>query len=281
MPVSPSSSANEARTAIAVKLRELRLDAGLASKALSAVCGWHPAKTTRIEHATATPTDADIRAWCHACGADSAAPDIIAASRTAESMYLEWRRLNRTGLRREHERTTPLYERTKLTRTYVSTLVPGLTQTRGYATALLQTITNFQSTPDDVAHAVEARMRRSNVIRDGRHQFGIVIEESVLYFQIGDNATMVEQLDYLLEVMTLPSIAFGVIPARTPRRMWTLEAFTIYDNDLVFVELLTAAITITAPREIHDYIRAFSDLTSMAVFGSRARALVENARAAW
>lgn len=98
-------------------------------------------------------------------------------------MYLEWRRLNRTGLRRDHERSIPLYERTRLTRTYVSTLVPGLLQTRTYATALLRTITEFQGTPDDVPDAVEARLRRSDVIRDGRHRFSILIEEAVLGFQ--------------------------------------------------------------------------------------------------
>jgi transcriptional regulator with XRE-family HTH domain len=279
MPISPSSSASAAREAIAVRLRELRIDAGLSAKDLSTLCGWHPAKTSRIEHVQAVPSDEDIRVWCRACRAELVASDLIAVSRRAKSMYLEWRRIHRAGMRHVHESTVPLYERTKLFRVYCSNVVPGLIQTPEYATALMSTITNFQGTPDDVAEAVAARMARSHVIRDGEHRFSLLVEESVLYFPFGDDAAMAGQLDYLLSVMSFPRVALGVIPAIAKRPIWPLEAFMMYDDELVFVELLTAAITITAPREIVDYARAFAELSKMAVFGAQARALVAKARA--
>ncbi len=50
-------------------------------------------------------------------------PDLIAASRNAESMYVEWRRLHRDGMRRVHEQTVPLYQRTRHFRVYASNLV--------------------------------------------------------------------------------------------------------------------------------------------------------------
>ncbi|MER6782233.1 MULTISPECIES: helix-turn-helix transcriptional regulator [unclassified Streptomyces] len=56
----PLSSAQAARTALATHLRHLRLDAGLAGHQLSHICGWHPAKTSRIENMRAAPSDADI-----------------------------------------------------------------------------------------------------------------------------------------------------------------------------------------------------------------------------
>jgi transcriptional regulator with XRE-family HTH domain len=278
MSISPSSSASAARAAIASRLRELRIDAGLSAKDLSALCGWHPAKTSRIEHVQAVPSDEDIRAWCRACRAELVAADLIAVSHRTKSMYLEWRRIQRAGMRHVHEATVPLYERTKLFRHYCSNVVPGLVQTPEYATALLSTITDFQDTPNDVPEAVAARMARSHVIRDGNHKFSLLIEESVLYFAIGDTSVMAGQLDYLLSVMSLPAVAFGVVPATARRPIWPLEAFLMYDDELVFVELLTAAVTITAPREIADYARAFAGLSKMAVFGARARALVNKAR---
>ncbi|MFG2489125.1 helix-turn-helix domain-containing protein [Streptomyces virginiae] len=82
---SPLSSAQAARSALATRLRHLRLDAGLAGHQLSLACGWHPAKTSRIENTRALPSDADIRAWCAACDADSQAEDLIAAARSATS----------------------------------------------------------------------------------------------------------------------------------------------------------------------------------------------------
>ncbi|WP_369405638.1 helix-turn-helix domain-containing protein [Streptacidiphilus neutrinimicus] len=50
MATSPLSTVQAARETIAGRLRELRLDAGLTGDELSRRCGWHAAKTSRIEH---------------------------------------------------------------------------------------------------------------------------------------------------------------------------------------------------------------------------------------
>ena len=126
MPQYQSSSVENARKAVAARLRETRLDSGLKGHELAARCGWQKSKVSRIENARTPPTDADIREWCAACEAGDQAADIIAASRTAASMYMEWKRLQRTGLRRLQESRIPLYERTKLHRGYASHVVPGL-----------------------------------------------------------------------------------------------------------------------------------------------------------
>jgi transcriptional regulator with XRE-family HTH domain len=273
--VSPSSSAQRARRDLAARLRHIRLDAGLSAQDLSRAADWHKSKTSRIENARQALTDDDIKTWCRVCGADDLAPDLIAASRAADSMYLEWRRQNLAGLRRDQERRIPLYERTRLMRIYCSTVVPGLLQTPRYASALMSAITAFQGTPDDVADAVTARMKRNQVLYEPGHRFAIVIEESVLRYRIGDAAVMAEQLDYLREAMTLPSVSLGIIPfTAAHRRMWTLEAFTCFDDERAHVELLAAQVTITVPREVRLYLNAFTQLSALAVTGDRARALI-------
>jgi transcriptional regulator with XRE-family HTH domain len=220
MPASPSSSAQAAREALAARLREIRQDAGLTGHELAAVCGWHKSKSSRVENAKTAPSDDDIRAWCRACGAEDQAPDLIAANRTAEAMYVQWRRLQRTGLRRLQESYVPLYERTLHFRVYSSRVVPGVLQTQDYARALLSTIAQFRGVPDDSEEAAAARVARSHVIRDGSHSFALVLEEDVLYYPYGDSAAMSAQLGYLLAVMPLPSISLGLIPRTAPRRMW-------------------------------------------------------------
>ena len=52
--------------------------------------------------------------------------------RTVEDMFVEWRRMERTGLRRAQEAVLPLWERTRLFRAYSSWLIPGAVQTRAY-----------------------------------------------------------------------------------------------------------------------------------------------------
>jgi hypothetical protein len=83
---------------------------------------------------------------CDVCSAAGQAVDLIAASRAADSAYTEWRRVNRTGLRHVQEARRPLYERTTAFKIYVSTVMPGLVQTPGYAKALMSAITAFRET---------------------------------------------------------------------------------------------------------------------------------------
>ncbi|GHE27853.1 DUF5753 domain-containing protein [Streptomyces capitiformicae] len=277
MPTSPSSSAQAAREALAVRLTHLRKDAGLTGKELSARCGWHPAKTTRIQKAEVQPTDVDIRAWCAACDAADQADDLIATARAVDSMYVEWRRSHRNGMRKTQEDFYDLYAQTGVTRAYVSNVVPGFFQTPAYATALIEAITDFQGTPNDVSEAVAARVARSRFLYEGGHRFIVIMEESVLRYRVGDAETMAGQLRHLLTVMPLPSVSLGVIPFTTRRTMWPLEAFYLHDGTRSVVETLTAEVNVVQPRELADYRKAFGELTKMAVHGIAARALINSA----
>ncbi|MFH8407590.1 helix-turn-helix domain-containing protein [Streptomyces sp. NPDC018019] len=281
MSASPSPAVQEARRALAVRLREMRRAGGLTTSELAARCGWHKSKTSRLENARTPPSDSDIRAWCAACGALDQMDDLLAAARTAESMYAEWRRLHRSGIRRHQEAAVPLYERTRLFRVYCSNVIPGLLQTHAYAAALLSAINRFQGTPDDACEAATARLARSRVIREGRHRFLLLVEEAVLRYQLTGPGTMTGQLDFLLEAMAFPAVALGVIPVSARRTMWPLETFMVFDQERVQVETLSAEINITAPGEISVYLRAFDQLQRMAVYGDAARRLVLCARAAF
>ncbi|KOV58786.1 helix-turn-helix domain-containing protein [Streptomyces sp. MMG1121] len=277
MTASPSSSAQGAREALAVRLQRLRKDVGLTGKELSARCGWHPAKTTRIQKGDAPPSDTDIRTWCSACGADDQADDLIATARAVDSMYLEWRRLHRTGMRKVQEDFYALYERTRVCRAYLSNVPPGFLQTPAFATALMEQITNFQGTPNDVSEAVAARVARSRFLYEGGRLFVVLIEESVLRFRTADPDAMRGQLRRLLAVMPLASVSLGIIPFTAQRTVWPLEAFYLHDDFQAVVETLTAEINVTQPRELADYAKAFTGLAEMAVYGDEARALIQAA----
>jgi transcriptional regulator with XRE-family HTH domain len=278
MAISPSSSVQRAREQLAERLRDIRLDARLTARALSAAAGWHEAKTSRIESAKQAPSEDDIRTWCRVSDAERAIPDLIAASRSAESMYVEWRRLQPAGMRRDQENRVPLWELTKVLKAYVGTVVPGFLQTPEYATALLLAIGAFHGTPDDVTDAVTIRMQRKRLVQSGNHRFAAVLEEAVLRQVVGDAQVMTGQLGYLFEATTYPMVSLGVIPfAVTGRPVWPLEAFTIFDDARVHVELLSAQVTVTTPSEIVLYARAFEKLAGLAVYGDDARALISAA----
>ena len=181
MPISPSSSAQAAREHVARQLRDLRKDAGLTVTELASQCGWHHAKTSRIENARTPPSPTDIRLWCRATGTTDQVPDLIAASQHAESLYREWRQRVRTGLRKLQDSYVELYKSTSLLRVYSPVLVPGLLQTEGYAQALLSTNARFLGVPDDAAEAAAARLQRSRIIHQPGHTFVMFVEEAVHY----------------------------------------------------------------------------------------------------
>ncbi|GGX19486.1 helix-turn-helix domain-containing protein [Streptomyces chryseus] len=277
MPISPSSAAQAARANVAQRLRELRADAGITGSELAALCGWTHSKSSRIENARTPPSADDIRLWCRACGVEDQAPDIIAQSRNAESLYVEWRRKVRTGLKQLQDSYVPLFKATKVFRVYSGTLVPGLLQTEGYATGLMSLITTFREIPNDVAEAVTARLERSRILHAPGHRFVLLVEETALHHQVGDANAMAAQLGYLLTAGALPAVSLGVIPADSQRTIWPMETFHVYDDTLVSVELLSARVTVTQPSEIAMYLKAFEELRGMAVYGASARALIVKA----
>jgi transcriptional regulator with XRE-family HTH domain len=279
MPVSPSSSAQAAREAVARRLRDLRKEAGLTIVELASACGWHYSKTSRIENAVTGPTAKDVRRWCAATQTDDQAQDIIVQSLNAESMYREWRDQVRAGLKHLQDSRVQFYRDTELFRVYSSTLVPGLLQTEGYAAAVLGIAARTDDLPiDDSAEAARARVERSNIIHEPGRRFSLLIEETVLHYQLGDADAMAAQLGYLLTAGALPAVSLGIIPMATPERTrWPEETFHLYDERLVAVELVSAQVNVTQPSEVTQYAKAFEQLRSMAVYGAEARALIVKA----
>lgn len=281
MPVSPSSAAQAARRSVAHRLRELRAEAGLSGSELGARCGWTHSKSSRIENARTPPTPDDIRRWCDACGAGGQARDIIAQSQNAESLYTEWRRRARSGLKQLQHSYVPLFRSTRLFRVYSATLLPHFVQTEGYAAGLLTAISEFREIPNDVAEAVAARMQRNQIMREPGRRYILLVEECALRHQLADAEAMAAQLGYLMTIGAMPTVSLGIIPMDSPHRaQWPLETFHMYDDTLVSVELLSARVTVTQPSDIALYEKAFTALQRLAVYGPEARSLIVNAVAA-
>ena len=195
-------------------------------------------------------------------------------------MYVEYRRLNAGGLRRLQEPANPLFLRTRSFKSYCPAVVPGFLQTPGYASALLSSIVAFRDIPDDTEQAAAARMNRNRILADGNRRFSLLIEEEVLRHRIAAPDMMAAQLAHLAEVAGLPAVALGVVPFTAERPMWPLEAFTVFDDERVIIELLSAQVTVTAPSEITLYARAFERLGRLAVYGTGALNLIADAIAA-
>lgn len=195
-------------------------------------------------------------------------------------MHTEWQH-HETGLRPLQQSFVPLFERTRVFRTYGATIMPGLLQTRAYAEALLRSIRDFAGGPDDAAEAALARVARSDrVLYEGDHRFEFLVEEAALRQAVGDVPAMAEQLDHLLAAMDLPNVALGVIPFGVGRGIRMMETFSVYDEDAALVELLTGRVDLVGGAAAGRYLAAFAELGRLAVYGEDARVVVRGAASA-
>lgn len=271
----PYSSAQKARRDLGARLGEIRREAGLTGRALAERCGWHESKVSRIENGKTAPSADDLRAWADGCGAAAQTADLIASLEAIEGMFVEWRRMEKTGLKRSQESVLPLWERTRRFRTYSPWLIPGAVQTPSYTRAVLRSFMERRNLPDDVDEAVKVRTDRLRLLHEGDHTFAVLIEESVLRNVIGDADVMAGQLGHLLTIGELPSVSLGILPMGIVRNsIWPVEDFWIFDDAQVSVELISGYLTITQPSEVAMYADAFARLKELAVLGAPARRLI-------
>lgn len=272
-----TSSADQARASLGVRLRDIRRDAGLSGTRLARLSGWQSSKVSKIEHGRQTPSEDDLKVWCEHCRALDQLRDLIAAVRSIETQFAEWRRIMRSGTRRRQQASAAVYERARLFRIYEPAVVPGLLQTREYAVAVLSTFIDFIRVPDDADEGAAARLERQKVLTHGDRHFHMVLGEQALRTNVGGTEVMAGQLEHLLTVLKLPRMRLGLIPADAPYRVPLNNGFWILDEVLVQFDTYSAELSLIRPDEIALYERAFERLAALAVYGAEARKLISRA----
>ncbi len=269
-----ATSADQARASLGIRLRDIRRDADLSGTELARLTGWLPSKVSKIEHGKQTPSEQDLRVWCEHCQATGQLPDLIAAVRSIETQFAEWRRIMRGGTRRRQQASAAAYERARLFRIYEPDVIPGLLQTRDYAVAVLATFIDFIRVPDDAEEGAAARLERQKVLTHGDRHFHMVIGEQALHTNMGGPEVMAAQLEHLMAVLTLPRLQLGIIPADAPYRVPLNNGFWILDEALVQFDTYSAELSLVRPDEIALYERAFERLAALAVYDAEAKGMI-------
>jgi hypothetical protein len=155
-------------------------------------------------------------------------------------------------------------------------IVPGLLQTRDYATAMLDV---YIPDPDARAAAVDIRLRRQQLLRgDSPPRLDIVLDEAVLRRIVGDRAIMRGQLTYLETVSEAANIQLRVVPFAAGVHWALLGGFTILDfsapgelgadasvSSVVYTETYGPEIFIDKQASIQRYLTAFARTHALAM----------------
>lgn len=271
---------DQAREALGARLRELRRDAELSGRDLAERAGWRPPKVSKLELGKQNATEADIRTWCRACGAEDQIPELIATVRTIDAQYVEWKRQMRGGQRRVQNAIRNEDLNTRLFRIFEPFHIPGFLQTRDYARIIMaRSAAFYELVHDDLEAAVGARLGRQAILRMGDRRFHIIMAQQALDTWVGGPEVMRGQLAHIrAEMEALPlRLHVGVIPRHADIELGPHAGYWIFDSRIVMTETVTAGLNVTQPREIALYERHFAGLDRLAVYGERAHELIGRA----
>jgi hypothetical protein len=170
-------------------------------------------------------------------------------------------------------------------------VVTGLLQTERYARSILTEYSRVEPiAPAIIERRVELRMRRQQVLEKEQVNLLIVLDESVLKRQYGDESVMYEQLQWLATQADRPNITLRILPLRAPHPV-SAESFVIFSfgpkgnailHDVVAAEGLKAGFYIENQQETYLHLLVFNTLFKAALDAAASRDLIiQTAESHW
>jgi hypothetical protein len=148
-------------------------------------------------------------------------------------------------------------------------LVPGLLQTAEYARQVFLR-SGMADNAAAIAAAVQARLDRQAALFDPAKQFVFLMTESALRNRLGSESVMRAQIDRIVALASLENVTVGYIPQAAELAVVPLNGFTLFDDQAVYVETISAELLHRDDREVALYAETFEHLQAVALTGSDA-----------
>jgi transcriptional regulator with XRE-family HTH domain len=205
-----------ARRRVRLAIRRARETRGATQTEVAEAMEWSLSKVMRIESGEVTISQNDLRPLLAYLGVkDRVEVESLVASAKLSKQRVQW-----WETPHYRELLTPSIVQlmgfevaAQETRYFCSMVVPGRLQTLPYARAVMETFAGELS-----EEAVEARVRMRELRREqflsggDRQDIYVVLDESVLYRQVGGADVLREQLEHLLDLIGQHRIALRIVP---------------------------------------------------------------------
>jgi transcriptional regulator with XRE-family HTH domain len=259
----------DARRQFGQELRALRRRGNLTGQAIAERLGWTQSKVSKLENGHQLPTASDVRAFAETAGADTA--EIATLVSRFEELAIQvtgWRTLLQSGIVGSQQDLADIEQKARVIRRLEPSIVPGLLQTAEYARVML---TGGPDPSANVAHGIEARLRRQERLFAPDQQFGYVIFEDALRRLVAEPEVLAVQMDRINQLSTLSSVEVTLIPADRKLPVAPIHGFSIFDDELVQIELETGAVSISDATDVRYYQRMYEVLYDAGERGDAAR----------
>lgn len=170
-----------------------------------------------------------------------------------------WRLLHTSGFAKHQLRIAEIEREVDSVHLFQTAVIPGLLQTREYATAIIERTTQKSAREG----SVQARMDRQASFDDLSKRFSFVIAQSALLWRYTDEAKHQSQLEALLAFSRRKNVEIRILTFERQLNEIPLHSFCIFGNKLVTVELLSSQATFVE-EDLGVYQKAFERLRSAA-----------------
>ncbi|MEV7151880.1 helix-turn-helix transcriptional regulator [Streptomyces sp. NPDC093084] len=278
-----STDYQQAREALGVRLRELRMSAlggRLTGQQLADAYGWNKSKVSKLENGRQTPTADDLRKWADATGQPEAYDELLARLRGFESHIRSWRRQLASGHKPVQDTHLGAHADASVFRGWESSMIFGILQTPDYARSVFTRYAELQRSPRDTEEAVRSRMKRQEALYDSSKRFHLILWEAALRALICPPSVLLAQLDRLSGAIGLDTVELGIIPLSASLKIPPATAFWLYDDRQVVTETWHAELWLDDADSVALYLRTWRTLRESAVHGADAHHLIDAARRA-
>jgi hypothetical protein len=250
---------------------------------------WSLSKMMRIEKGEVTISVSDLRALLSYLGVDDEAEvgQLLDNTRSARAE----RRAGDAALRRHLTLATQqliqFEAEADSIRFFSMVLVPGILQTKDYATAVFA-----QTTGDLSAEAIRARiqtrLRRADqvVYRPDPPEFLIALDESALLRSVGGPRVMAEQLRGLLRIIDETTVSIRIFPLRAAAFVDLLGSFQILKlpaggGEFLYRETNGVDEIVDTPAMIDRYRKSFEQLWGQTLTVGESKEMIEAQAMRW
>jgi transcriptional regulator with XRE-family HTH domain len=269
--VSPGSSPLVQRRRLRGELRQARQQAGLTQETVAEQMEWSLSKVIRIEAGAVGISTNDLHALLrlYQIGDRRRVEYLLSLGREARKQT--WWSKYRGAVTPTYFQYIEYETAAILLRSHETILVPGLLQTREYATALTQRGRSVLP-PRSVRTLVEIRMERQKQVLghpDSPLSF-FILDEAVIRRLLGEESIAPGQIARLIEMSEDPRLTVEVVPFSAGLNRGMYENFSIlefegFGDDILYFESARDAIfshdeagEITVYRELFEELRGAS-----------------------
>lgn len=259
------------RRRLRTELRRARADANLKQGEVAAAMDWSVSKIIRIETGAVGVSTNDLRALLSLYGIPDRITELVDLAKAARER--SWLSSYREAIPSQYLQYIEYEEAASVLRIYEPLLLPGLLQTKEYATAVIQRLADQGTSQELMDTRIEIRMRRQRLLeQQNPPTVHFIVDEAAIDRLAGEPDTAQDQIARLIEVANRPDITIEVIPFTAGLHRGLLESFIVLefadteDSDVLYLE--TSKDMIVSHDEAGDisgYREVFEELSSISL----------------